>query len=103
MNFNWKFELKWTPELKSSLLHAFIGCIIGLVSSFVNGGWLALGMVLVFSWATGLVVRSVLKWQPAVEQPDGTKKYATKWWLGNGFYPFFAFWLFCWVLFYNIL
>jgi ABC-type branched-subunit amino acid transport system permease subunit len=103
MKFNWDFEFKWTPELKSTLVHALVGSIVGLVSSFLTSGKLALAMLLVFSWATGQAIQKFSKWQPKVAQSNGVEKYQTKWWLGNGFYPFLIFWLFCWVLFYNIL
>ena len=103
MKFNWDFELKWTNELKTSLINAMLGIGVGFLTTFIHSGKLALAFAIVIAYAFGQIVQRVLKWQPFTEQPDGTKKYATKWWLGNGFYPFFIFWLFCWVLFYNIL
>jgi len=103
MKFNWDFDLKWTPELKSTLTHAFMGGVIGLVSSFVTSGKVALIMMFAFAWVTGKALQHFTKWQPKVTQADGTEKYEMKWWLGNGLYPFFVFWIFGWILFYNIL
>ncbi|MFH1450690.1 MAG: hypothetical protein ABIF92_01775 [archaeon] len=103
MKFNWDFDIKWSPELKSTLLNAFIGGGVGLASSFLSSGKLALAMMLVFAWATGQAIQKFTKWQPKVTQADGTEKQEIKWWLGNGLYPFSIFWVFCWVLFYNIL
>ena len=103
MKFNWNFDLKWTPELKSTIVQAIVGCLVGLASAFLSSGKLAIGMVIIFSWATGQAIQKFTNWQPKVAQADGTEKYQVKWWLGNGLYPCFIFWLFCWVLFYNIL
>ena len=102
MKFNWNFDLKWTPELKATLIHAFMGSLVGLISSFLHSGKLALAMLLVFSWATGQAIQKFTSWQPKVAQADGTEKHEIKWWLGNGFYPFAVFWVFGWVLFFNI-
>ena len=103
MKLNWNFELKWTPELKSTLVHAAVGSLVGLVSSVLTSGKLALIMMVVFSWATGQGIQKFTKWHPLEKQEDGTEKRTKKWWLANGFYPFIIFWLFCWVLFYNII
>jgi hypothetical protein len=78
-----------TDELKSVVLHTLAATAIGIVSiqfekyiSFVIGGAVLFGL--------SLFVKYVLK------------KKETKWWLGNGLWPFLITWLAVWTIAMNL-
>jgi len=86
--------MELTLEDKSFVLHSTTGAAMGLVSTLLPkeaAGMLAI-MLMYGIWAA---FRHVMKLDP--------KTHGTKWWLGNGLYPYLIIWLFVWVFAYNIL
>lgn len=110
MKFNWKFNFTWGPELKSTLVNSIAGGALGTLTAYLQTGTsaslnskIALALMLAVSYGFGILIQKVTTWNPKKKMADGiTEKADIKWWLGNGFYPFFILWLFCWIIFYNV-
>lgn len=92
---------KPTIEFKCAVIHLVVGSIVGFISSLLTSNWVILLMMLVVLFATGQVAERILKYGEE-KTPSGEKKYGGKWWLSNGVWPYIIFWLFVWIIFYNI-
>ncbi|MFH1425031.1 MAG: hypothetical protein ABIG20_05200 [archaeon] len=93
--------MKLTMELKTMLIHIVMGIIIGYVSNMLTSNIVILFMMIVVLFATGQAVQKAFSLKPETSA-SGEKKYDRKWWLSNGAYPYIVFWIFIWILFYNL-
>lgn len=87
-----------TIELKMTLVYVILGAVVGVLSSYVYNNIIVLLMALTILIATIQVLQRVLK----LEKKEGSEQYTPKWWLANGAYPYLIFWLFVWIIFYNL-
>jgi len=85
-------------ELKVTIIHVILGAFVGFLSSYLYSNWVVLLMALAILLAAGQVLQRVMK----LEKKEGSERYTTKWWLANGAYPYLIFWLFVWIIFYNL-
>lgn len=78
-------------ELKSTLIHAAAGVIVGFISFMVNQPVWNFFIMLAILGALIMVMKTAMK----IQKPF-------KWWLGNGIIVYIFIWLVTWTIFYNI-
>lgn len=88
-----------TLELKTAILHIIVGSFIGFISNFMKSNITALLMAIVILLAVRRLSYTFFK---ISEHATENQKYDTKWWLSNCAYPYLIFWLFVWIIFYNL-
>ena len=94
-----------TLEQKSTAIHGIVGVGIGVLSGVLSKDpyqlantqlvLLAVGIAAIFYFISQKLFK--LK-EISTEQ----QKYDTKWYLSNGTYPYFIFWIVAWIALYNI-
>ncbi|HIK02121.1 TPA: DUF5379 family protein [archaeon] len=88
--------MKFGIEQKTALIHVGLGSIVGFTSNLIGGGLTSVLVVVIFlAVSSQLSSRLIPTLYPEVD-------YTKKWWLSNALYPFISFWLFTWVLIFNI-
>ena len=88
--------MKFGVEQKTALVQVGLGTIAGFTSNLMGGGMTTFLMaIILLATSSQLSSRLIPTLYPEVE-------YTKKWWLANALYPFVSFWLFTWVLFFNI-
>ncbi len=78
-------------ELKSTLIFAILGIIVGYISFLMNNNLYAFVSMII------LAVVGVLVMKKALNVTEGRK-----WWIGNGLVVYVFLWLITWIVFYNL-
>jgi len=94
-------EFKFDNDLQIMLIHVVAGGFLGFYSSTLSNNFIALGLAVVLLIALGQIIQRVYKIVPGKKSEKG-EAYGFKWWLSHGVYPFLIFWLFMWIVFYNL-
>ena len=81
----------FNPELRSTILHALVGAIIGYISFLINEPLINLGIAIIVIAVLYFLTKTVWKIQ---------EKF--KWWIGNGIIVFLLIWFAVWIIFYNL-
>ncbi len=87
MNFKEYFDI----ELRSNLINAVIGAIVGYLSFIVNQAGMNIIMMIVALGITAFAIKKLWKL---------SKDY--KWWISNGVIMFIFMWFIVWTIFYNL-
>jgi hypothetical protein len=88
--------MKFGIEQKTALIHVGLGAIVGFTSNLMGGVLTTILVAIIFlAVSAQLTSRLIPTLYPEVE-------YNKKWWLANALYPLVSFWLFTWVLLFNI-
>ena len=94
-----------TLEQKSTAVHAVAGVAIGVVSGVMTKDPYQIGEGAILLFMLGILAMLYFVSQKAFNlkaQETADKKYGWKWYLSNGFWPYFIFWLLAWIAIYNI-
>ena len=96
--------MKMTLELQVTLIHVFVGAAVGFSSSLLSRNSYALLLAVFVLWVLGQAVEKGYKLEKGkkVREHEKAEEYSFKWWLSNGIYPYLIFWLFVWIIFYNL-
>ncbi len=78
-------------DLRSTLVYAVAGVILGYTSFIINQPKISIILSLTVILALRVLIKTVWK----IKQPP-------KWWLGNGIIIYIFIWLIVWTIFYNI-
>jgi hypothetical protein len=89
-----KINLKtyFDRELRSSIIFAIIGIVIGYASFMINNSAIAFVLMVVVAVVAKSVLQGIMK-----------IKEDFKWWFGNGMVVYIILWLVSWTIFYNVL
>ncbi|MFH0832731.1 MAG: hypothetical protein V1900_03375 [Candidatus Aenigmatarchaeota archaeon] len=78
-------------EMKSTVIHAVVGCIAGYISFLINQPNIGLIAAMALLIATTLSTKTLFK-----------IKKELKWWFGNGIVVYLFLWIIVWTIFYTI-
>jgi len=93
--------VEFDTDLQVTVIHVVIGAIVGFISIYLPNNFLVLGVALLILLATTQAVRFGYGIKTGEKTVKG-EEYGNKWWLIHSVYPFVLFWLFFWIIFYNI-
>ena len=93
-----------TLEFQVTLIHVLVGATVGYLSSLLSRNSYALLLMVFVLWVLGQAVEKGFKLEKGkkVREEEKAEEYSLKWWLSNGIYPYLIFWLFVWIIFYNL-